>query len=95
MMTNGDGWACLERRLDASSFRRVAASLHPTRSCDGTGRLLDKYWEWIFREQLNGWMRDPKLWPEELTHEKFLEWFDCELSTMIWDMLKTRIKPAL
>ncbi len=27
-----------------------------------------------------------------LTREMFLEWFDCELSTMIWDMLKTRIK---
>lgn len=47
------------------------------------------------REQLNGWMRDPELWPEELTHEMFLEWFDCELSTMIWDMLKTKIKPRV
>jgi hypothetical protein len=54
--------------------------------------LIDEYWEWIFQEQLNGWMRDPEAWPEELTHEMFLEWFDCELSTMIWDMLKTRIK---
>ena len=55
--------------------------------------LIDKYWAWVFREQLNGWMRDPELWPKELTHEMFLEWFDCELSTMIWDMLKPRIKP--
>ncbi len=37
-------------------------------------------------------MRDPELWPTELTREKFLEWFDCELYTMIWDMLKRRIK---
>ena len=44
---------------------------------------------------LAGWMmRDPDLWPETLTRELFLEWFDCELSTMIWDMLKTRLKPA-
>ena len=56
--------------------------------------LIDKYWAWVFREQLNGWMRDPELWPEGLTREMFLEWFDCELSTMIWDMLKSRIKPA-
>ncbi len=56
--------------------------------------LIDDTWEWIFREQLNGWMRDPGLWPEVLTREMFLQWFDCELSTMIWDMLKTRIKPA-
>ncbi len=56
--------------------------------------LIDDTWEWIFREQLNGWMRDPDLWPEGLTRGMFLEWFDCELSTMIWDMLKARIKPA-
>ena len=56
--------------------------------------LIDDTWEWIFREQLNGWMRDPELWPKELTLEMFLKWFDCELATMISDMLKTRIKPA-
>ncbi len=56
--------------------------------------LVDDTWGWIFREQLNGWMRDPESWPDELTREMFLEWFDCELSTMIWDMLKARIKPA-
>ena len=56
--------------------------------------LVDDTWERIFREQLNGWMRDPGSWPEGLTRKMFLEWFDCELSTMIWNMLKTRIKPA-
>jgi len=57
--------------------------------------LVDDTWEWIFKEQLNGWMRDRKYWPKELTREMFHDWFDCELSTMIWDMLKSRIKPAL
>ncbi len=55
--------------------------------------LIDDYWKGIFQEQLNGWMRDQESWPDELTREMFLEWFDCELSTMIWDMLKPRIKP--
>ena len=59
---------------------------------DEFAELVADHWEWIFREQLNGWMGDPELWPEELTHEMFLEWLDCELSTMIWDMPKTRIK---
>ncbi len=56
--------------------------------------LVQDHWEWIFQEQLNGWMRDSDLWPEEMTREMFLEWFDCELSTMIWDMLKSKIKPS-
>ena len=64
-------------------------------SLDDFPELVANYWEWVFREQLNGWMRDPELWPEELTREMFLEWFDCELSTMIWDMLNTKIKPRV
>ena len=54
--------------------------------------LIDDYWKRIFQEQLNGWMRDQESWPDDLTREMFLEWFDCELATMIWDMLKARIK---
>ena len=49
-------------------------------------------WEWIFKEQLCSWMRDPECWPADLTREMFNKWFDCELSTMIWDMLGARIK---
>jgi len=56
--------------------------------------LVDETWEWICREQLSSWMRDEDLWPEVLTHEMFHDWFDCELSTMIWDLLKTKIKPS-
>ena len=59
---------------------------------DEFAQLIDAYWEPIFREQLDGWMRDPDCWPEKLTREMFLAWFDCELSTMVWDMPKSRIK---
>ena len=56
--------------------------------------LIEDNWEWIFKEQLNGWICDPDLWPHGLTRDMFLKWFDCELSTMIWDMLRTKIKTA-
>ena len=46
----------------------------------------------IFHAQLNSWMCDPECWPEKSTREMFIEWFDCELCTMGWGMLKTRIK---
>ena len=59
---------------------------------DEFAQLIDDYWEPIFYEQLDGWMRDPECWPETLTREGFLEWFDCELCTMVWDMPNTRIK---
>ena len=54
--------------------------------------MFVNYWMWIFQEQLEGWMPDQESWPDNLTSEMFLERFDCELSTMIWDMLKARIK---
>jgi len=59
---------------------------------DEFAQLVDDNWEPIFQEQLDVWMRDPECWPERLTREMFLEWFDCELCTMVWDMPKTRIK---
>ncbi len=78
-----------ELRTDPSIY--LVESIDLTEDCD---LLVGDTWEWIFREQLGGWMREPDLWPEGMTRQMFLERFDCELSTMIWDMLKTRIKPA-
>ena len=40
---------------------------------DGIPEVIDAYWEWIFREQLSAWMRDPELWPKHLTREMFLK----------------------
>ena len=59
---------------------------------DEFAQLIDDSWEPIFQEQLDSWMRDSDCWPETLTRAMFLEWFDCELCTMVWDMAKTRIK---
>lgn len=54
--------------------------------------LIDTHWEWIFADQLSGWMRDPETWPDRLTREMFIEWFECKVSTVIWDLLNARIK---
>ncbi len=54
--------------------------------------LVDENWDWIFREQLSCWMNLPDLWPTGLTREMFPEWFDCELTTVIWAMLLNRIR---
>ena len=87
-MDNGGSKADLkESREDPSIYLVEEIDL-----LEDFAHLIDDYWEWMFQEQFNDWMRDPELWPSELTPEMFLERFDCELSTMIWDMLKTRIK---
>jgi hypothetical protein len=91
--SNGRRWikggsSAVERR---PQYLRLVEEID---SLEDLALLIDGYWEWIFHEQLTGWMSDPELWLPELTREMFLEWFECELSTMIWDMLKTRIKRA-
>ncbi len=78
-----------ELRTDPSIY--LVESIDLTEDFD---LLVDDTWEWIFREQLNGWTQDADSWPEGLSREMFLQWFDCELSTVIWDMLKSNIKPA-
>ena len=56
--------------------------------------LVQDHWEWIFREQLRGWMIDANLWPSNRSPKMFRDWFDYEFASMIWDMLKPRIKPS-
>lgn len=89
-MDSGPPRADLRKLREEPSIYLVKVIVVP----EDYSHLMDKCWEWIFQEQLNDWMHDPELWPEELTHEMFLEWFECQLSTMILDMLKRRIKPA-
>ncbi len=59
---------------------------------DDIFHIIDEYWEIIFEIQLNSWMRDPDVWPEELTRDMFDNWFDYELFDMVWDITGKRIK---
>ena len=38
---------------------------------DDLSLIINEYWETLFEIQLNNWMRDPDVWPEELTREMF------------------------
>ena len=55
--------------------------------------LVDEwYWEEMFAFELESWMRDPSVWPENRTADMFHEWFDVELITELIDLAKGRIK---
>ena len=49
-------------------------------------KLIKRYWQPIFDEELSGWMRDPNVWPASRTQEVFLEWFDVEISDLTLDL---------
>ncbi len=40
----------------------------------------------MFREQLNGWSRDDSQWPEIRDLQMFLDWFEVEWGSMVFDL---------
>jgi hypothetical protein len=46
----------------------------------------------IFKEQLNGWYREPSVWPEDRELNAFLRWFDCSFHSMVFDVCDERLR---
>ncbi len=51
-------------------------------------KVVRRYWQAIFEEELNSWMRDPDVWPQRRTLKVFLEWFDVEVCDVVLDLGK-------
>ncbi|MGN6803780.1 MAG: hypothetical protein ACTHJN_17905 [Ginsengibacter sp.] len=54
-------------------------------------RWLQKNFDNIFQNELNGWNTDEKNWPEKRTFKLFKEWFNYEIHDMIVDMEEDEI----
>ena len=48
--------------------------------------ILEFEYEYIFREQLNGWSRDDFQWPEIRDLQMFLDWFEVACGAMVFDL---------
>ena len=46
----------------------------------------------LFELELSSWMTDDDTWPEKITYKMFLEWFDVEFHSMVFDSLKDDIE---
>jgi hypothetical protein len=46
----------------------------------------------IFELELSSWMADDETWPEKINYKMFLEWFDVEYHSMVFDSLKDDIE---
>lgn len=55
---------------------------------DDAKKTLQKYWEFIFEDQLFGVSTDENDWPEKLTWKLFMEWFECSFSSIVIDLEK-------
>ena len=46
----------------------------------------------LFELELSSWIVVDEMWPENITHEMFLEWFEVEYHSMAFDSLKDDIE---
>ena len=49
-------------------------------------KILEFEYEDMFREQLSGWSRDDSQWPEIRDLQMFLDWFEVEWGSMVFDL---------
>jgi hypothetical protein len=54
---------------------------------DDQVELLQEFYEAIFERELMGWCTDPAAHPDARTFEMFLEWFEVEFHSMVFDLL--------
>jgi hypothetical protein len=45
-----------------------------------------------FEMELSSWVVDDEMWPENITYEMFLDWFEVEYHSMVFDSLKDDIE---
>jgi hypothetical protein len=48
--------------------------------------VLEWCYDLLFEEQLDGWHTDPKDWPQDRNLKMFLEWFDVEFHSLVFDL---------
>lgn len=48
--------------------------------------------ESLFEEELRGWCMDEALWPKRRTNRMFWKWFDVEIHSEVFDVVRGPIK---
>jgi hypothetical protein len=46
----------------------------------------------VFEMELSSWVVDDEMWPEKITYEMFLDWFEVDYHSMVFDSLKDDIE---
>jgi hypothetical protein len=50
-------------------------------------KLLERYFDLIFEEQLSSWWQDKTDWPAKRDMATFIQWFDVEFHSVILDLV--------
>jgi len=73
---------------DVEDFREdSSAYLIPEFEDDQEQReILEEFYQPIFEEELNSWCLDESTWPQKRDLAMFLEWFDIEFHSLVYDL---------
>ena len=56
--------------------------------------FLKTCYDIIFEEQLEGWWTDEAAWPQPRDLKMFLEWFEVEFHSLVFDLLRRTDSPS-
>jgi hypothetical protein len=54
--------------------------------------LLESYCDVLFEGQLAGWWNDEAVWPQKRDLKMFLDWFEVEFHSLVFDLCDERIR---
>ena len=57
--------------------------------------VLKEIFQDVFELELLSWITDDDMWPENITYKMFLEWFDVEFHSMVFDSYEYDIEREL
>ena len=55
-------------------------------------QILEWGYDLMFEQELSSWYTDPKLWPPDRNLEMFLQWFEVEFLSLIFDLVDAPLK---
>jgi hypothetical protein len=50
--------------------------------------IIEWCWDVVFEQELFSWFTDETLWPTDRTQVMFLEWFDIEFHSLVFDLVE-------
>jgi len=59
---------------------------------DEQAAIIEWCYEDLFESQLESWYTDPAVWPQSRNLEMFLEWFDVEFQSLVFDLIDAPIQ---
>jgi hypothetical protein len=56
-------------------------------SSDDEPAVIAWCWDVVFEQELFSWFTDESLWPANRTQDMFMEWFEIEFNSLVFDLV--------